>query len=211
MRTNRLISALAADAAFRRGFRSRFALMLGCGIAVAAAAFFVLVGFRHDLLQAVQSLRFLFKFVVTMVLAVSATAIAQRSGDPSRNIGPWMKAMAFAPIFLAGAVGLELVATPSAEWAGRLIGHDAWRCMTLIPFLSIGPLACLLLALRHGAPARPGFAGAIAGLGASGIAATLYATNCADDSPLFIATWFSLAVLSVTAAGYLTGRRLLAW
>jgi hypothetical protein len=51
----------------------------------------------------------------------------------------------------------------------------------------------------------------MAGLGASGIAATLYATNCADDSPLFIATWFSLAILVVTVAGYLTGRRLLAW
>jgi hypothetical protein len=36
-------------------------------------------------------------------------------------------------------------------------------------------------------------AGAIAGLAASGIAATFYATNCTDDSPLFVITWYPLA------------------
>jgi hypothetical protein len=51
----------------------------------------------------------------------------------------------------------------------------------------------------------------MAGLAAGGIAATFYATNCADDSPLFVATWFSLATLIVAASGYLMGRRLLAW
>jgi len=166
---------------------------------------------RVNILVAAQSLRFLFKFVVMLALAVIASAIARRSGDPIGKMQRWMKAIAFIPVLLAGAVVLELLAIPSDEWINRLIGHDAWRCMTLIPFLSAGPLACLLLALRDGAPARPGFAGAMAGLGASGIAATLYAMNCADDSPLFIATWFSLAILVVTVAGYLTGRRLLAW
>ena len=211
MRTDSLICVLAADSAPRRSFELRFVSMLTCGILVAAFTFLFLVGFRHDIIVAAQSLRFLFKFVVMLALAVIASAIARRSGDPIGKMQSWMTAIVFIPVLLAGAVVLELLAIPSSEWIHRLIGHDAWRCMTLIPLLSAGPLACLLLALRDGAPARPGFAGAMAGLGASGIAATLYAMNCADDSPLFIATWFSLAILVVTVAGYLTGRRLLAW
>ena len=55
------------------------------------------------------------------------------------------------------------------------------------------------------------FAGAVAGLAAGGIAAAIYAWHCPDDSPLFLATWYSLAIAIVVAAGFLLGRRLLRW
>jgi hypothetical protein len=92
-----------------------------------------------------------------------------------------------------------------------MVGVNARLCLTLIPLLAIGPLACLLAALRQGAPSSPGLAGAIAGLAASGIAATFYAAHCTDDSPLFVMTWYLIAALIVTSAGYLIGRRLLRW
>ena len=211
MRTDDFIRVLAADATPPRRFQSQFALMVACGIAIAALAFFLVVGFRHDLSQAVQSIRFAFKIIVMLALAMIATGAARRTGDPATNVDRWMKALVCVPILLAGAGALELIVTPRSEWLPYLVGHSAWRCMTLIPFLSIGPLACLLLALRQGAPARPNLAGAIAGLAAGGIAATFYATNCTDDSPLFVVTWFSSATLIVAASGYLVGRRLLAW
>jgi len=211
MRTDEFIRILAADAAPLRSFRSRFAVMLACGIAIAALAFFLVVGFRHDLFQAIRSMRFVFKTVVMLALGMIAAGAAIRTGEPGTNAGGWMRGLVCIPMLLAGAVALELIVTPRIDWLTHFVGHDALRCMTLIPFLSIGPLACLLLALRHGAPARPDLAGAMAGLAAGGIAATFYATNCADDSPLFVATWFSLATLIVAASGYLMGRRLLAW
>ena len=211
MRTDDFIRVLAADAAPRRSFQSHFALMLVCGSAIAALAFFLMVGFRHDLFEAIQSKRFVFKIIVMFALGMIATGAALRSGDPDMNIARWIWALVCVPILLAGAGGLELMVTPGGEWLTRLVGHNAWRCMTLIPFLSIGPLACLLLALRRGAPARPDLAGAMAGLAAGGIAATFYATNCTDDSPLFVVTWFSSATLIVAASGYLVGRRLLVW
>src|SRR5271170_7814640 len=105
----------------------------------------------------------------------------------------------------------ELLILPESQWMPRLVGHNARFCLTLIPLLSIGPLACLLAALREGAPSRPGLAGAVAGLAASGIAATLYAANCSDDSALFVITWYPIATLIVTTAGYLIGRKLLRW
>jgi hypothetical protein len=72
-------------------------------------------------------------------------------------------------------------------------------------------LAALILVLREGAPRRPALTGALAGAAAAGVAATIYATNCTDDSPLFVASWYPLATLIVVAAGALAGRRFLAW
>jgi hypothetical protein len=106
---------------------------------------------------------------------------------------------------------VELLVLPVSQWTPRLVGHNARFCLTLIPLLSIGPLACLLAALREGAPSSPGLAGAVAGLAASGIAATFYAANCTDDSALFVITWYPIATLIVTTAGYLIGRKLLRW
>ena len=77
--------------------------------------------------------------------------------------------------------------------------------------MSIAPLAALIFALREGAPAHPAWTGALAGAAAAGVAATIYATNCTDDSPLFVASWYPLATLIVVAAGALAGRRFLAW
>jgi hypothetical protein len=93
----------------------------------------------------------------------------------------------------------------------RLIGDNARACLTLIPLLAIGPLFCLLAALRHGAPSSPGLAGAVAGLAATGIAATFYAAYCTDDSPLFVMIWYSIATLIITTLGCVLGRKLLRW
>ena len=54
-------------------------------------------------------------------------------------------------------------------------------------------------------------AGAVAGLVAGGVGATLYAMHCTDDSPLFVALWYSLAVALVALAGAAAGRWLLRW
>jgi hypothetical protein len=43
------------------------------------------------------------------------------------------------------------------------------------------------------------------------IAATFYASNCTDDSPLFVATWYPLAIGIVVLAGYVAGSRCLRW
>jgi hypothetical protein len=66
-----------------------------------------------------------------------------------------------------------------------------------------------LLGLRRGAPSRPAVAGAIAGMVSAGLAATLYASHCTDDSPLFVATWYTLATALVTAVGAAVGSRVL--
>jgi hypothetical protein len=83
--------------------------------------------------------------------------------------------------------------------------------MSMIPVLSLAPLAALLWALRRGAPLNPLRAGAIAGLIAGGIGAAWYASHCPDDSPLFVAVWYTIGISIATAIGAALGSRLLRW
>jgi hypothetical protein len=108
-------------------------------------------------------------------------------------------------------VAIELAVMPEASWEARLVGRNWIHCLMAIPALSIPILAGLLYVMRDGAPRSPTLAGAMAGLASAAIAATYYASNCTDDSPLFVATWYTLAVIIVTLAGAVVGRRLLQW
>src|SRR5271170_4761957 len=130
---------------------------------------------------------------------------------PNGAIEGWCWGAAVAPVMLICAIAVELVTEPEVKWLARLVGHNSRTCLTVIPLLSVGPLLCFFVALRAGAPRAPGFAGAIAGVAASGIGATFYAANCTDDSPLFVATWYPLAVLMVSVVGCFGGRLLLRW
>ncbi len=212
MRTEDLISALVVDLTVSKlRFRQIFASAILLGTIIAAAAFLPAMGMRPDIDQALHTVRFLFKFVVTLGLAVSAAGLLYRLARPGVPTGRWAWAWIAAPALLAIAVITELMVTPVGSWWPRLIGTNAVYCLMLIPLLSTLPLACIIFALRKGAPNNPGLAGAVAGLLASGIAATLYASHCTDDSPLFVATWYSIAIGVVTGAGYFIGSRLLRW
>jgi hypothetical protein len=210
VKTDDLIELLAKDLVPWR-FRSVLAGAVAGGIIIAAIVFLAGIGFRPDISDALTSSRFLFKFVVTIALAVTAIWVTLSVGRPGGSLAHRGLAMALAPALLACAAVIELLVLPESQWMPSLVGHNARFCLTLIPLLSIGPLACLLAALREGAPTNPGLAGAVAGLAASGIAATFYAANCTDDSALFVITWYPIAILIVTTAGYLIGRKLLRW
>jgi peptidoglycan/LPS O-acetylase OafA/YrhL len=75
----------------------------------------------------------------------------------------------------------------------------------------LAPLGGAFYALRRGAPLRPSFAGAAAGLLACALAAMLYALHRPEDSPLFGAIWYSAVIALVTAAATIAGRRFFRW
>lgn len=211
MQTGKLIDALAADAGLKPpAMAGAWLLALLAAVAVAAAVFFATLGPRPDFAIAAETPRFLFKFVVTLVLLASAlpglVAIA-RPG--ARLVRTWL--LVAAPLLLVAAVIGELVVLPSDLRATRWIGTNALLCMVFIPVIGLGPLAAFLLGLRHGAPTRPALAGAMAGVSAGALAATFYAAHCVDDSPLFVATWYTLAIAALAVIGALGGRYVLRW
>ncbi|MGL4968257.1 MAG: NrsF family protein [Inquilinus sp.] len=211
MKTDDLITALAQDAPIRWPLGRAVAAAMAGGAVVAGLIFFAGIGVRPDVMQAVETIRYLFKFVVTLALAVTATGLILHLARPGVPLGAWRWALLAAPALLAVSVVLEMMAMPMSSWGTRWIGTNAPWCLSLIPLMALGPLALILLALRQGAPRRPGLAGAVAGLVASGIAATFYAAHCPDDSPFFVATWYTLATGIVVVIGTLAGRRWLRW
>lgn len=211
MKTDDLIIALAQDAPIRWPLGRAVAAAMAGGAVVAGLIFFAGIGVRPDVMQAVETVRYLFKFIVTLALAVTATGLILHLARPGVPLGAWRWALLAAPLLLAVSVALEMMAMPMSSWGTRWIGTNAPWCLSLIPLMALGPLALLLVALRQGAPRRPGLAGAVAGLVASGIAATFYAAHCPDDSPFFVATWYTLATGIVVLIGTLAGRRWLRW
>lgn len=211
MKTGELVDLLARDDTRRVSpGRALLLALLPAGLA-AAVTFVLLVGFRPDLAQAFHSTRFGFKVLLNAVLWFAATGLLLRLARPGASSRGWRSGLWAVPVALAAAVVLELLVVPRSQWWTVAWGSNATWCLRVIPALSVLPLLAALLALRSSAPAHPALAGAVAGLMSAGLAGTLYALHCPDDSPLFVGLWYALAAGMVTAAGALLGARWLRW
>jgi hypothetical protein len=212
MKTDDLIHAIAEDAT-PAGLhpQRRLALALTGAVAAAAILFWLLLGPRGNALTSLAEPRFVLKFVVTLGLAAAAIGLVLRLIRPGAAPGLWRSALLLAPGLLLIGIAGELLAVPAERWMTVLVGVNARVCLTYIPLMGLAPLGLILLALRSGAPTRPALTGAVAGLIAGGISAAFYAAHCPDDSPLFVATWYVLAIAMLMALGALLGRRLLRW
>ena len=212
MRTDDLIKALDADARSKAmPLRSVWWVAAAAAAVIAAVVFFLTIGPRPDIMVAMHTMRFLAKFVFTIVLAVTAFGLIRALSTPGASTVRAAAWMAAAPVLVAVAVVLELFMVPEVMWGTRMVGTNMMICMGFIPLIGIGPLAIFLWVLRYGAPTRPVLAGAVAGLLAGGLSATFYAAHCFDDSPLFVATWYTIAIIVLAGLGGLGGRLFVRW
>jgi hypothetical protein len=210
METDQLIRTLAADNAHHaRPVGLVLTLALLAGALVSMAMFLAGLGVRPDVMTAMHNPFFDLKFVVTLALAASAIAVGLHLSRPEASLKGWAWLLLIPAGLLALGIGSEMMMPQRLPMMTRLIGSNSRVCMTAIPLLSLPLLAAALIGLRHGAPAHPAVAGAIAGLLSAGLAATLYASHCTDDSPLFVATWYTIATGLVAAIGALAGSRML--
>jgi hypothetical protein len=210
METEQLIRTLAADNPHRArsvGLILTFALLAAAPLSV--AMFMTALGVRSDVMTAMHNPFFDLKFVVTLALAVSAIVVSLHLSRPEASLKGWGWLLLIPVGIIVFGIGSEMMMPQRLPMMTRLIGSNSRVCMTAIPLLSLPLLAGALIGLRHGAPARPALAGAIAGLVSAGLAATLYASHCTDDSPLFVATWYPIATAMVVAAGALIGAKVL--
>jgi len=210
MDTEQLIRSLAADNSHRArpvGYVLMLALLAAAPVSL--LIFFAELGVRPDITTAMHNPFFDLKFAVTLALAISAIGVALHLSRPEasmRGFGWYL--LIPAGLLVAGISG-EMMMPQRAPMMTRLVGNNSKICLTAIPALSLPLLTAALLGLRHGAPSRPALSGAIAGLLSAGFAATLYASHCNDDSPLFVAFWYTLATALVAAVGALIGSRVL--
>ena len=90
-------------------------IAVALGAIVAGGLFFLAIGFRPDIDEAVKSVPFLFKFVVTLSLAVPAIGLCSRLARPGVPVRQWGYALAVPALLLALAVIAELAMTPSVH------------------------------------------------------------------------------------------------
>jgi len=212
MDTSELIEAMVADLRKPRASLSgAWWEAAALAVALAGLLFFAMLGPRPDFAVAAQTPRFVFKFVLTIALALVAFSLVRklsRPGEPPRKAALWLAPV---PVLLALGVIVELVLLPSDVWLTRLVGTNNLICLTCIPLIGLGPLGVFIAAMRYGAPTRPALAGAVAGLLAGGLAATFYAANCTGDSPLFVTTWYTIAITELALVGAFAGKRFARW
>jgi hypothetical protein len=212
METDQLIRTLAADNAHHvRPVGLVLALALLAAAPVSLAIFLAGLGVRPDVMTAMRNPFFDLKFAVALALAIPAIAISLHLSRPEASLRGWAWLLLIPAGLLLGGIASEMMLPQRLPAMTRLVGSNSLTCLTAIPLMSLPLLTAALIGLRHGAPARPAVAGALAGLLSAGLAAALYASHCTDDSPLFVATWYTIATALVAAVGALSGPKVLSY
>lgn len=213
MTTDDLIAALSRD--LRPTPRGAVGWRLVAGVVGGALAAAVIValtlGFRPDLTIVMQARAFWMKSGYTVSLALIALYAVARLARPDAKRLDWLLLLMLPVLILAGIGATELSATPRTEWLAMWLGKTWTKCPGLVLMLAIPVFLGLLWSFRRLAPTRLRATGAVAGLAAGAVAATVYCLHCPEVSALFVLTWYSLGIGLAAAIGALLGPRLLRW
>ncbi len=211
--SDELIGRLAADLrpVPRLAVARRLALGVGAGALIALALTAVLLGFRPDMAEAAQGAMFWVKLAYTLALGAVALWACERLARPLGAIdrrAPWLSA----PIAALAILAIwQLARAPAPMRAPMVMGHSALVCPWYILAASIAPLFGLLWAVRGLAPTRLHLTGAMLGLAAGGVGASIYALHCVESTAPFLIIWYTLGVAAVGLIGGLSGPKLLRW
>ena len=214
MRTDELINTIVADHAGQPGpkpVRHGLVMAIIGGLAISSALFSLTLGVRPDFISALGTWRYDMKLGVNLVLMIAATWVALRLSSPTTTSLSAMRALLVPTLLVLGAVVYELVTIPASAWSSRAMGVNGVMCVASILFLALLPLTATIYALRQGAPTSPAVMGAVGGLLAGSLGATVFAMHCTNDSPLFVAIWYALAIGLMSIFGLLVGKRALRW
>ncbi|KQX40236.1 hypothetical protein ASD04_06275 [Devosia sp. Root436] len=209
--TDDLIARLSADLKpVRRTAMPRLLIgaLLVSGV-VAAIAMLTLLGMRPDMEVATTTMMYWTKFGYTLAMALlglAATLVLARPDGRAR--WPWLAAFGLLDVLLVIAV-VQLARAD--DMMPLIMGSSILRALTYIPVFALPVLLAALLALRRMAPANPTLAGFAAGIMAGGTGAWIYAFACAETGMMFLALWYTLAIVIVAALGAVLGRYLLRW
>ena len=214
MRTDELINTLVADHAVQprpKPVGQGLVMAIIGGLAISSALFSLTLGVRPDILSALSTWRFDLKLSANLVLLIAAAWVALRLSSPTTIPLSAMRALLVPALLLFAAVIYELVTVPASEWPSRAMGVNGVMCLVSIISLSVLPLTATIYALRQGAPTSPAVMGAMGGLLAGALGATVFAMHCTNDSPLFVAIWYALAIGLMSMFGLVVGRHALRW
>ncbi len=215
MKTEDLVTRLSQDEPQPSRWTPATALMIAvmAAFAAALALSFVWLTPRIDLLAVLNARdhTVLLKFFFTFSVVVGALPIVRDLTTPGRSVGT-TAIVALLPFFIVALLAVrELAMLPAAE-LHRVTVDASWvKCLWQVPVLGLPAFAILAFCARRLAPTNLVRAGAYIGLLAGGIGAAGYALHCHDDSMLFVAIAYTLAIAEMAAVGAMLGPRVLRW
>jgi hypothetical protein len=212
MRTEALIRAMAADVRPARAPLALVLLAVVLGLMAAAAAVFLpTMGMRPDFGTAIMRATVMVKQAFPLLLLVGGFGAALRLAHPGERVDGWLLLLLAVPAMLAIAVAAAMMRMPPSDWHPAMMGSSNGQCLFWIIVMGLPLLAGVLRVLKSGASTRPALTGAVGGLLAGAAAAAVYSLHCTEDSPLFYAFWYGLAILAIAAIGAVAGARVLRW
>ena len=151
------------------------------------------------------------KFAYTVSLAVAATFLTIRLARPVANRRAPSVCVGLVLLAMLAYGAYHLAITPEEAKGQAFFGQTSLLCPWLVLLVSLPGLFVLQIALRTFGSVRLSQAGFACGLLAGAIGATAYALACPEDSPTFVAVWYTLGIVLTSAVGAISGRWLLRW
>ena len=213
MKTEDLIAALAAgvEPVDPRAPRRRLLLAALAGATLSLPLMIGLLGFNPLLAQAAQMPMFWIKLAFVAIAAVAAFALLRRLATPGARLRRSAIALALPFVVLWLLAAAVLAATAASDRLPLVLGSTWSACPLNIALLSAPAFALTLWAMRTLAPTRLPLAGAVAGVLAGSLGATVYTLHCPEMAAPFIGVWYVLGMLLPAVAGALLGRFVLRW
>jgi hypothetical protein len=213
MKTDDLINMLSTNVEPVKGADPRNLLVIALAIGAVAALCLMLAVFGVPA-NALGEQNFSIKvlaFAVTLGLVAVGTAFLIRSarpGEPGRRPLILLGLLFFA-MLSTGIVTLVL-ADPAA-WGGMIFGPQWAACLICIPLFAIAPFVSLVWALRREAPTHLARTGAVVGMVAGALGATIFALHHPGGSIPFLVLWYGGPIVLCSLVGAILGPRLLRW
>ena len=212
MKTNDLIALLASDTLRQqKPVRQQLLRQLVLGAVVCGVLLFTLFGLNPQMDQMAVHPAFITKMLwLTALMGFSLYGLF-RLARPGVGAGHtlWGIGLALLAMFSLGL--LQLLQTDSGAQTAQWMGGSWQVCSVSITALSLPVLGALLWALRQLAPTRPVLTGAVAGVLAGSLAASIYSLHSTETSLTFFAVWYVAGMALATALGALLGTRWLRW
>ena len=213
MKTESLIDTLSTGArpVQRYAIERRLLFAALVGLTVAAAIVLPLFRVRPDIVTAVQLPMFWVKELVVVAIAAVAVFAAARLSRPGARTGALPVVVAAPFVLLWTLAAWRLIGAAPNERVQLLLGRTWQTCIPEMVVFALPAFVATFWAMRGLAPTRLVLAGAVSGLMAGAIGATVYAVHCPEMELPFIATWYVAAIAVHALIGALLGPRLLRW
>jgi len=212
MKTQDLIGLLASDTLQTRlPARQQLTRPVLIGGLVCAALMAGLWGINPQLQEMAMRPAFIIKMLWLLSLMGFSVYGLLRLSRPGMKAGHTWTGLGLSWLAMLCLGLLQSWQADAGERAAQWMGASWETCAASIAALSLPVLGALLWALHQLAPTRPALTGAVAGVMAGSLAASIYSLHCTETSFAFFSLWYAAGIVAVGLLGAVLGPRFLRW